>query len=63
MRTEEVVAAIEAAAPGARIDFEHGRAAVPVGDRGAGDADPLEDGVADAVARFRALLERGLVSL
>ena len=40
VRVEEVIAAIEAAAPGARIDFERRRAPVPLGDRAPGDADP-----------------------
>jgi UDP-glucuronate 4-epimerase len=62
--TERLVAAIEAAAPGARITFDPVELPFPshTGDDGAA-ATPLEEGVADAIARFRDLLRRGLVTL
>jgi UDP-glucuronate 4-epimerase len=61
--TERLVAAIEAAAPGARISFDPVELPFPshTGD-GAVASTPLEDGVADAIERFRELLGRGLVA-
>ena len=63
VRVEEVVAAIEVAAPGARIDFEDVVLPFPSATGAPATPTALEDGVADTVARFRSLLERGLVSL
>ena len=63
VRVEEVVAAIEAAAPGARIDYEDVVLPFPSATGAPATPTALEDGVADTVARFRSLLERGLVSL
>jgi UDP-glucuronate 4-epimerase len=63
VQTDELIAAIAAAAPGAEITYEPVELPFPAH---VGDADALatslQDGVADAVARFRALLARGLVS-
>jgi UDP-glucuronate 4-epimerase len=63
IHTERLVAAIEAAAPGARISFDPVELPFPshTGD-GAVASTPLEDGVADAIERFRELLGRGLVA-
>jgi len=63
VHTEQLIAAIEAAAPGARITFDAVQLAFPAhtGD-GAAPATPLAAGVADAIARFRDLLARGLVT-
>jgi UDP-glucuronate 4-epimerase len=64
VQTEQLIAAIERAAPGARITFDPVQLPFPAsaGD-GAALATGLEDGVADAIGRFRELLERGLVAL
>jgi UDP-glucuronate 4-epimerase len=61
--TKQLIAAIEAAAPGAQITFDPVELPFPshTGD-GAATATPLQDGVADAIARFRELLARGLVA-
>ena len=61
--TEEVIAAIAAAAPGAAIDFEPVALPFPSATGSPEAQTSLGDGVADTVARFRTLLERGLVSL
>jgi UDP-glucuronate 4-epimerase len=63
VHTERLVAAIEAAAPGARITFDPVELPFPAhtGDEAAA-ATALEEGVADAIARFRELLARGLVA-
>jgi nucleoside-diphosphate-sugar epimerase len=61
--TEDVIAAIRAAVPDAAIDFDPKALPFPSA-TGSGDAPtPLEVGVADAISRFRALLERGLVAV
>jgi UDP-glucuronate 4-epimerase len=63
VHTDEVIAAIRAAAPGAEISYDPVELPFPAG---VGDADatptPLAEGVADAIERFRDLLARGLVS-
>jgi UDP-glucuronate 4-epimerase len=61
--TEQLIAASEQAAPGAQISFDPVELPFPAetGD-GAAPATPLDAGVADAVARFRDLLARGLVA-
>jgi UDP-glucuronate 4-epimerase len=63
VHVDELIAAIRAAAPGAEITYEPVELPFPAE---TGDADatptPLADGVADAVARFRDLLGRGLVA-
>ena len=63
VQTEQLLAAIERAAPGAQITFDPVQLPFPAatGD-GAVAATVLEDGVADAIARFRDLLARGLVA-
>jgi UDP-glucuronate 4-epimerase len=63
VHTDELIAAIAAAAPGAEIGYEPVELPFPA-DTGDVDAPatPLAQGVADAVARFRDLLARGLVS-
>jgi nucleoside-diphosphate-sugar epimerase len=63
VRVEEVIAAIVAASPGAAIDHEPGVLPFPSATGGGVMPTSLEDGVADTIARFRALLERGLVAL
>jgi nucleoside-diphosphate-sugar epimerase len=60
--TDELIAAIEAAAPGAEITYEPVELPFPAQTGEPEPATPLREGVADAVARFRRLLERGLVS-
>ncbi|HYI18602.1 MAG TPA: SDR family oxidoreductase [Solirubrobacteraceae bacterium] len=61
--TEDVIAAIEAVVPGAAIGFDAKALPFP-STTGTGEAPtPLAAGVADSVARFRALLERGLVAV
>jgi UDP-glucuronate 4-epimerase len=63
VHTDEVIAAIRAAVPGAEISYDPVELPFPAG---VGDADatptPLAEGVADAIERFRDLLARGLVS-
>jgi UDP-glucuronate 4-epimerase len=63
VHTDELIAAIAAAAPGAQITYEPVELPFPAdtGDPTA-VATPLRDGVADAVARFRSLLARGRVT-
>jgi UDP-glucuronate 4-epimerase len=63
VQTEQLLAAIARAAPGAQITFDPVQLPFPAatGD-GAAAATVLEDGVADAVGRFRDLLARGLVA-
>jgi UDP-glucuronate 4-epimerase len=62
VHTDEVIAAIGAVAPGVAIDYEPVELPFPAdtGDHAA--ATPLEAGVADAIGRFRDLLDRGLVA-
>lgn len=61
-QTEELIAAIERAAPEAEITFDPVVLPFPA-QTGATDVlTPLADGVADTVARFRELLGRGLVA-
>ena len=62
VHTEEVVAAIEAAAPGARITFADVELPFPADTGDPASATPLREGVADAIERFRDLLGRGLVA-
>ena len=62
MHTDEVIAAIEAAAPGARITYDRVELPFPADTGDPAPATPLEQGIADAVARFRDLLDRGLVA-
>jgi UDP-glucuronate 4-epimerase len=63
VHTDELIAAIAAAAPGAEISYEPVELPFPAD---VGDADatptPLAEGVADAIARFHDLLARGLVA-
>jgi len=63
VQTEQLIAAIECAAPGARITFDPVELPFPsdTGDAAA-TATPLEEGVADTIARFEDLLARGLVA-
>jgi UDP-glucuronate 4-epimerase len=63
VHSEQLLAAIGAAAPGAEITYEPVELPFPsgTGDDGA-PATPLYDGVADAIGRFRDLLARGLVA-
>ena len=63
VRVEEVIAAIEAASPGAAIDHEPVVLPFPSATGGGVMPTSLEHGVADTIARFRALLERGLVTV
>ena len=62
VHTDELIAAIAAAVPGADITYEPIELPFPAdtGDAGALPT-PLREGVADAVERFRELLRRGLV--
>jgi len=60
--TDEVIEAITAAAPGAEITYERVVLPFPSETGDTTPATPLRDGVADAIARFRDLLERGLVT-
>ena len=62
MHTDELIAAIAAAVPGADISYEPVELPFPAdtGDAGALPT-PLREGVADTVERFRELLRRGLV--
>jgi nucleoside-diphosphate-sugar epimerase len=65
--TEQLIAAIEQAAPGAQIAFDPVELPFPAEtSEGAGSLTPtptpLDAGVADAVTRFRELLARGLVA-
>jgi UDP-glucuronate 4-epimerase len=63
VHTDEVIAAIEAAAPGARITYDPVELPFPAGTGDRAPATPLREGVADTVARFRDLLARGLVAV
>ena len=63
VRVEQVVAAIEAAAPGARIDHEPVVLPFPSATGAGLMPTSLQAGVSDTVARFRDLLARGLVSV
>jgi nucleoside-diphosphate-sugar epimerase len=60
--TDELVAAITAAAPGVRVTYDPVVLPFPAGTGDPAAATPLQEGVADAIARFRDLLARGLVS-
>ncbi len=60
--TDELIAAIAAAAPGVRIDYDPVVLPFPADTGDHATATPLTDGVADAIARFRDLLARGLVA-
>jgi UDP-glucuronate 4-epimerase len=60
--TDELIAAIEAAAPGAEITYEPVELPFPAEAGAPEPATPLREGVRDAIARFRRLLERGLVA-
>jgi nucleoside-diphosphate-sugar epimerase len=63
VHTDEVIAAIVAAAPGAAITYDPVELPFPAETGGpAESATPLRAGVADAVDRFRDLLSRGLVT-
>ena len=58
-----MIAAIDAAAPGAEITYDPVELPFPAETAAAaGPATPLADGVADSIARFRDLLARGLVT-
>jgi nucleoside-diphosphate-sugar epimerase len=63
VHTDELIAAIRAAAPGAEIAYDPVVLPFPsdVGDTAA-PPTPLHDGVADTIGRFRDLLRRGLVA-
>jgi len=63
VHTDELVAAIEAAVPGARISYEPVELPFPTDTGDSATHTSLADGVADTVARFRDLLERGLVGI
>jgi UDP-glucuronate 4-epimerase len=60
--TDEVIEAITAAVPGAEITYERVELPFPSETGDTTPATPLKDGVADAIARFRDLLDRGLVA-
>jgi nucleoside-diphosphate-sugar epimerase len=60
--TDEVIEAITAAAPGAQITYERVELPFPSETGDTTPATPLKEGVADAIARFRDLLDRGLVA-
>jgi UDP-glucuronate 4-epimerase len=62
VHTDDVIAAIEAAAPGARITYDPVELPFPADTGDAAVGTPLREGVADAIARFRGLLARGLVA-
>ena len=63
VHTDDVIAAITAAAPGAEITYDPVELPFPAGESAtATPPTPLREGVADAVARFRDLLARGLVT-
>ena len=62
VHTDELIAAIAAAVPGADISYEPVELPFPADTGDAGDLPtPLREGVADTVERFRDLLRRGLV--
>src|SRR4051794_3933917 len=60
--TDELIAAIVEAVPGADISYEPTELPFPAQTGEAREATPLREGVADAIARFRRLLDRGLVA-
>ena len=62
VHTDELIAAIRSAAPGAEITYDPVELPFPsqTGDA-ATPATPLDEGVADAIGRFRDLVARGLV--
>lgn len=62
VHTDEVIAAIGAAAPGVTIDYEPVELPFPADTGDHAPATPLAAGVADAIGRFRVLLDRGLVA-
>ena len=62
VHTDEVIAAIEAAVPGARITYADVELPFPADTGDPAPATPLDAGIADAIARFRDLLDRGLVA-
>ena len=62
VHTDEVIAAIEAAVPGARITYADVELPFPADTGDPAPATPLDEGIADAIARFRDLLDRGLVA-
>jgi len=62
VHTDEVIAAIGAAVPGARITAADVELPFPADTGDPAPATPLRAGIADAVARFRDLLHRGLVA-
>ncbi len=62
VHTDEVIAAIEAAAPGARISYDPVELPFPADTGDSAAATPLRDGVADSVSRFRDLVARGHVT-
>jgi UDP-glucuronate 4-epimerase len=62
VHTDELIAAIADAVPGAEITYEPIELPFPSDTGSAGaPATPLREGIADAVGRFRDLLARGLV--
>jgi nucleoside-diphosphate-sugar epimerase len=60
--TDEVIEAITAAVPDAQITYERVELPFPSETGDTTVATPLREGVADAIARFRDLLDRGLVA-
>jgi len=62
VHTDDLIAAIGAVAPGAEITYDPVQLPFPSDTGGGALATPLDVGVADAIARFRDLLGRGLVS-
>jgi len=63
VHTDDLIAAIAQAAPGAEITYEPVQLPFPSETGAPGAlATPLDQGVADAIERFRALLARGLVA-
>jgi nucleoside-diphosphate-sugar epimerase len=62
VHTDEVLDAIRAAAPGAELSYDPVELPFPARTGDTTPATPLREGVADAVARFRDLLARGLVA-
>ena len=62
VHTDAVIEAIEAAVPGARITYADVELPFPADTGDPDPATPLDEGIADAIARFRDLLDRGLVA-
>jgi nucleoside-diphosphate-sugar epimerase len=60
--TEELIAAITAAAPGVRVTYDPVVLPFPADTGEPTPATPLHEGVVDAIARFRDLLARNLVT-